>query len=556
MHRYLFHALRPLLCLLILLSGLAAPALAQLPNMSGNPPSEQEETVTDAFGRTTPRGTVQGYLAAMAQNDPIQAGRFLQVEPGSARAETLAEQLRTVLDRSGRLAPVSEINNTNEGASGDGLEGDLDQVGIISSPDGDVPLLVRRIQQDGHAVWVVADETLKALPKLANQSVATLIERYTPSSLKGYELLGIPAGDWAAVPVLAFLTFLIGWCLAWALTAFAINTWLRRAPAETRDEARRVRVPLAFLFSNGLFRFACLGLGVSVIARQWTFQLYDIIAILSLVWIVFIVTSAVARRLLDTMTRREKTSAISGTKLITRLINAVALFIGLFQILDMLGFDVGTGLAALGIGGLALALGAQKTIENLVGSVMLVVDQPIRVGDLCQFEGVFGTVEDIGIRSTRVRTLEHTVVTIPNGAFSSMQIENFTRKERFLFHHQFGVRYETTAEEIERVRQALKAYLKEHPAIQDDDPAVRFLNFGADSLTMEIFVYIETRSIPKFFDYQTELLMGVMNTVQGEGVEFAFPSQTVYLSRDSRAPANFLGGKPESTARENKPPSA
>ncbi|MCP1199155.1 mechanosensitive ion channel family protein [Notoacmeibacter sp. MSK16QG-6] len=556
MPRKLLPTIRPILAILVFMAAFAGPAMAQLPGMNGATPAEQEDAVTDAFGRTTPRGTIQGYLAAMAQNDAALAARYLQAEAGSPAVEGLAEQLRTVLDRAGRLAPVGEIDNTVEGKSGDGLEGDLDQVGTISSANGDVPLLLRRIQQDGHFFWVVADTTLDALPELVNQTVATAIERYTPSAFRGYELFGIPAGDWIALPVLALIAFLIGWCCAWALTAFAINIWLRRAPSETREEVRRVRVPLAVLFSNGFFRFACLGLGVSVIARQWSFQLYDIAAILSLVWIVFIITSAIARRLLDTMTRREKTSAISGTKLMTRLINAVALFIGLFQILDMLGFDVRTGLAALGIGGLALALGAQKTIENLVGSVMLVIDQPIRVGDLCQFEGVFGTVEDIGIRSTKVRTLERTIVTIPNGAFSSMQIENYTRKERFLFNHRFGLRYETTADEIERVRQALKTYLREHPAIEDDDPAVRFLNFGSDCLTMEIFVYIETRSIPQFFDYQTELLMGVMNTIQDEGVEFAFPSQTVYLARDSRAPAQFLNGGPKAAQPEGRQPSA
>ena len=263
----------------------------------------------------------------------------------------------------------------------------------------------------------------------------------------------------------------------------------------------------------------------------------DIFSIVAVVWLFFVITATVSRMVLNSMSLREHLSVVSVTKLLSRVANAVALVVGTVVILDILGFDVSTGLAALGIGGLALALGAQKTIENLVGSVMLVVDRPIRVGDFCQFEGVFGTVEDIGIRSTRVRTLERTLVTIPNGSFSSMQIENYTLREKYLFRHTLGARYETKADAIRRVKQAIFDYLAAHPNVEGDQPGVRFLSLASDSLSIEVFAYMLADDIPHSFEVQGELLLGIMDIFEREGVDFAFPSQTVYLARDGGRPA-------------------
>lgn len=134
------------------------------------------------------------------------------------------------------------------------------------------------------------------------------------------------------------------------------------------------------------------------------------------------------------------------------------LILAVIIIFGNLGFDLTTGIAALGIGGLALAFGAQKTIENLIGSVVVVADRPIHVGDYCKFGAYEGVVIDIGIRSTRVRTLNRTVVTIPNGEFSALQIENYATRDMFHFLHNLYISKDTNLGKLQMMIDTLKVF--------------------------------------------------------------------------------------------------
>ena len=185
------------------------------------------------------------------------------------------------------------------------------------------------------------------------------------------------------------------------------------------------------------------------------------------------------------------------------------------------------------MGVFGVVLGAQKTIENLVGSLTLIADRPVRVGDFCRFDGTMGTIVDIGIRSTRVRTLEGTYVTIPNGAFASMQIENYAFREEFLFNTTLTLRYETTNEQIKSVLEKLRAFLLEEPKVKRDPFRVRFVELGAHSLDIEIFCYVEAKDYAAFLEIKEQLLLGVVDIIREKGADFAFPSQTIYLGKDN-----------------------
>ncbi len=204
--------------------------------------------------------------------------------------------------------------------------------------------------------------------------------------------------------------------------------------------------------------------------------------------------------------------------------------VALVAILDTLGVDVTTGIAALGIGGLALALGAQKTIENLVGSVTVIADEPVRVGDFCKVGDVLGTVEDIGMRSTRIRTNERTVVTIPNGVFSSQQIENYSRRDRYLFAPTIGLTYDTDAALMRRVLDGIRQVLEEDDNVADE-PRVRFASFSAHSLDIEIFAYINTFDYGLSLGMREQVLLKIMDKIAELGASIAFPTQTVLLKQ-------------------------
>jgi MscS family membrane protein len=200
---------------------------------------------------------------------------------------------------------------------------------------------------------------------------------------------------------------------------------------------------------------------------------------------------------------------------------------------DQLGVPVYGIVAGLGVGGLALALAAQPTIENLIGGLSLFADKPIRVGDHCKCEGDEGTVEAIGIRSTRIRGLDRTVATIPNAALSKMAIVNFAQRDRMLIQSSLGVRYETTPDQLRYLLVKILEMLQSHPRIHSETARARFVDFGAYSLDIEVFAYVLTRDRMEFLAIQEDVLFRIMDIVNQSGTAFAFPSQTLYLGRDA-----------------------
>jgi MscS family membrane protein len=186
----------------------------------------------------------------------------------------------------------------------------------------------------------------------------------------------------------------------------------------------------------------------------------------------------------------------------------------------------------LGVGGLAIALAAQPTIENLIGGMNLFADRPIRVGDFLKYGDDIGTVEAIGIRSTRIRGNDRTVTTIPNAVLAKMPIVNFTRRDRMLIHSTVGLRYETTPEQLRHVLAKLREMLLGHPRIYPEPARARLIGFGGSSLDVEIFAYAATNDWNEFLGIREDVLMRVMDIVAQSGTTIAFPSRTLYIGRD------------------------
>ena len=199
---------------------------------------------------------------------------------------------------------------------------------------------------------------------------------------------------------------------------------------------------------------------------------------------------------------------------------------------SQLGLPVYGILAGLGVGGLAIALAAQPTVENLIGGLSLFADKPIRVGDVCRYGTEEGTVEAIGIRSTRLRGGDRTLTTMPNGVLSKMPLVNLSQRDRMLIRSVIGVRYETSPEQLRYLLVKIREALLRHPKIPPDLVRVRFVGFGASSLDIELFAYVKTTKGPEFLSVREELFLQVMDIVNQSGTGFAFPSQTLYFGRD------------------------
>jgi MscS family membrane protein len=212
---------------------------------------------------------------------------------------------------------------------------------------------------------------------------------------------------------------------------------------------------------------------------------------------------------------------------------ALAVVVGLIVIFYYFaGINLTAVVAGLGIGGIAVAFAAQKTIENFFGGLFLVWDKPIRLGDYCKAGEHAGTVEHIGLRSTLIRTLNRTVVSIPNGQLSSISVENFAMRDRFLFRHTLNLRYETTADQLRYVVAQTRELLYEHPRVDSTTARVRFVAFGQSSIDVEIFAYVLETVQEVYLAVQEDLLLRIMDLVESSGSGFAFPSQTLYMSKD------------------------
>ncbi len=248
-------------------------------------------------------------------------------------------------------------------------------------------------------------------------------------------------------------------------------------------------------------------------------------------WVLLRLAEVAGHLLVESSWATRRAASRSFIGLATRATKIAVVIMGGLAILSQAGYPVGTLIAGLGIGGLALALGAQKTLENVFGAFSLAADEPFHLGDFVSVDGIVGTVESIGLRSTRIRTLDRTVVVIPNGKLAEMRTESYSARDRLRLACTIGLVYQTTAAQMRQVLDGLEAVLREHPKVWPDAVVVRFKELAASSLDIEIMAWFTTSSWPEFQLIRQEILLRFMEVVEAAGSSFAYPTRTVHLAR-------------------------
>ncbi len=248
-------------------------------------------------------------------------------------------------------------------------------------------------------------------------------------------------------------------------------------------------------------------------------------------WALLLMNGAVERYSYRRFQGSGHAEVVAMLRLARRVADAMAITAGVLVMLHFVGIDPTATLAGLGIGGIAVALAAQKTLENVVGGVSIIVDQAVRVGDFLKLGDTLGTVDSIGLRSTRIRTLDRTILSVPNGQIANVNIETLSARDKFWFHHFVGLRYETTAGQMRSVVDGIATCLATHPMVDRGEAIrVRFLRFGPFSLDIEVFAYVYARDWEAFLETQQALLFEVMDIVERSGAAIALPSQTLHLT--------------------------
>jgi MscS family membrane protein len=360
--------------------------------------------------------------------------------------------------------------------------------------------------------WMVPEEWIESLP-------AWLKAEYLDHRL--WQLLAIPL-------LIGLATALVVWTRRLGRGATPAGSEARLAAGAARFVSPLLWMGFA-VFLDDFFttQIRLTGmplLGTKMFLQSQVFVGASFLVLTAMNWLAEVIIQA----------KRMRSTGLDGqlVRLGMRVLVSLAVAWLLVAAAETLGISVMPLLAGLGVSGLAVALAAQYTVENLIAGLVIYADKTVKVGETCQFGDIIGTVEQIGLRSTRIRGIDRRLVTVPNAEFAKMKLINSTRRDRVLLKTVLGLRFETTPDQLRYVLARIREMLLAHPRVNPDPARARFVGFGAHSLDVEVFAYVDTTDYNEFLGIQEDVLLRIADIVAGAGTGFAFPSQTTYLAKD------------------------
>lgn len=344
---------------------------------------------------------------------------------------------------------------------------------------------------------------------------------------------GVALWQWAALPAFFAVSMLGGWLLAKAL-GLLLTPIAKRSEARWDDDLLMVLGgPVRLLLGTIIFAEIVPYIALGKSPTNFLSRSIDVLIAISLLWGVFCALDIAAKRALDRLAKavdiKDRSGVLSVIAIGTKMAKVLVVVVGFVMVLGLLGVQITGIVAGLGIGGVAVAFAGQKTLENLFGSFMIGVDQPLRIGDYVKVEDLSGTVEQIGLRSTRIRTMDRTVVTMPNGRLSDARIENFAPRDRLRLNEKIGLVYSTKPETVRIIIEKMREYLRERPDIYPDTILVHLVAFGDSALVIEVNAWLMSQVWNDFLVWREETLLGIMEIVESNGSSFAFPTQTLHI---------------------------
>lgn len=369
-----------------------------------------------------------------------------------------------------------------------------------------------------------------AFVSLALEGTGAWIEKHLPPLALREGPAGLLLWQWIALPLTLIGAWLIGAVLS-RVTRVVAAAITRRTPTKYDDVLiERLAGPLTLGWTVVVELVLLKFLALHAEAHATAKAPLKALILVAFFWALLRAADGVLERLEGSSWASIHPSARSLLPLARQIASLCVLALGIVALLAELGYPVTSLIAGLGIGGLAFALAAQKTVENLFGAVSLGLDRPFVVGDFVKVDDqVLGTVEEIGFRSTRIRTLDRTLVTLPNGKLAEMRIETFAVRDRLRFAINLGLAYGTTREQIERVLSEVEKALKEHPKIWPDGVTVKLKELGDAGMIVEVSCWFGTNDWNEFMLIRQNMLLTIIKIVEDSGASLAVPSGTIKL---------------------------
>jgi MscS family membrane protein len=341
--------------------------------------------------------------------------------------------------------------------------------------------------------------------------------------------------------------FGLGLLVTLIVLGFAIVAWISKKWALSGLPGHRLSpllVPLALMGAPIFARvmiariFALPGAPALVLRG-----VFAVIGYAGLMWFVALLLTRLGELVVALWFRRARPLKKQLVRVIFRIATIVVVTGIAITAAQSLGVPVAGLIAGVGVGGLAIALAAQSTLENFIGGIILYADQPVRVGDICKFGNRRGTVEDVGLRSTKIRTIDKTLVTVPNADFAKMELENLSERDRVLLRDQIRLRYETTLDQLRQVMASIEAMLREHAEIDEEKLRVRLNEIGENGFEIELYCYALTGAWPEFTRIREDVLLKAMEIIESSGTRLALPTEIHYRAGDDAS--NQSEGSPQ-----------
>ena len=519
-------------------AGFAFGQLPSFPSATKPAAAPQPASPADPLGRDTPRGTLVGFVRA-AQDESERAIEYFQPLPKGHRGTTaeeqeLATQLFTVLNARFPASALGSISNDPDARGDDQQPRDQIKVGGTRGLSESFPITLIRLQ-DSHGIklWFISRQTLDQVPEVYDSLRFPRLEKSLPTYLVKYRPLGMPAWQWIAIILLAPIAMALGWALTFAgRTVWQLARRLRGLAPLPPQPLRRFG-PGAMLLAVIIHYIFVAEIGTSLLYRQYYGRIILILLAFAVYWAVLQVTHWIFRGIALRLTERGRLAERSLVSLTRRVLDVVIFVAISLIVLSWLDVNVTAALAGLGIGGLAIGLGAQKTFENLLGGISILTDKAIVVGDSCKIGDRAGTVEDIGLRSTKIRTEDRTIVSIPNGTVATATLENYRYRDKILCKQTLRLRYDLSPDHLRYVLAQVREALVQCAKVEDSTARVRVMRFGENAIEVELYAYILERDYGAFLAAQEDLLLQVMETLERTGGAVALPTQTTMVTQDA-----------------------
>ncbi len=501
-------------------------------------PQKQEDspnTPHDKFNRGTPQGTMKGLASAFDNYDFELATQYMDFRNLPAGItddhQELARKLQIIANRT-IWVDMERISNNPKGDLDDELPKYREYIATLDTPDGQLPILLQKIPRDkGVYVWKVSNKTVAQIPKLYKYYGHGKIGDWFSRQLPSFHFLNMHLWQWVMLLIIGTIAYFT----AWGITAgLNLVFWRTDSPIHTRRRlfvARPGRFLLMVLIVRSLFDYIHPSLQARAIYDAGTLM------IIAVAWITAGVIGLAFGRLGD---RMQASGSNNASLLLRPATTAVKVTVFLFAViiwLDNMGFEVTTLVAGLGVGSIAVALASKRSLENLIGAITLYTAQPVKVGDFCKFGATVGTIEEVGLRSTKIRTLTRSIVTIPNAIFVDMELENFSEIDQRPFHRRIHLRLDTTPDQLRYILIELQQMLYSHQGLDAESASARLMEIGEYAVDIEVRVNTIATERAEFLKIAEDIQLRMLDIVKKAGADLTTPYQSLLVETepDSRS---------------------